>query len=128
MSVVFFVKQKTAYEMRMSDWSSDVCSSDLGVLHRDHGPDVQRLAVRALRPVQELRPCAVPARVTVPCQSGKTGPCGGAWAPSGPRTTTKIGRAPSRQTACQYVESSVAAVTLKKKKHKYNDNTNKHPI
>src|SRR3546814_9767218 len=27
----FFVKQKTAYEMRISDWSSDVCSSDLEV-------------------------------------------------------------------------------------------------
>src|SRR3546814_9348045 len=26
---VFFVKQKTSYEMRISDWSSDVCSSDL---------------------------------------------------------------------------------------------------
>src|SRR3546814_12583523 len=32
----FFVKQKTAYEMRISDWSSDVCSSDLFVL-----PEVQ---------------------------------------------------------------------------------------
>src|SRR3546814_2632473 len=30
MLVVFFFKQKTAYEMRISDWSSDVCSSDLG--------------------------------------------------------------------------------------------------
>src|SRR3546814_14166223 len=29
MYVVFFFKQKTAYEMRISDWSSDVCSSDL---------------------------------------------------------------------------------------------------
>src|SRR3546814_8260051 len=28
-SVVFFFTQKTAYEMRISDWSSDVCSSDL---------------------------------------------------------------------------------------------------
>src|SRR3546814_10098450 len=28
----FFFKQKTAYEMRISDWSSDVCSSDLPVL------------------------------------------------------------------------------------------------
>src|SRR3546814_8723979 len=28
----FFFKQKTAYEMRISDWSSDVCSSDLRVL------------------------------------------------------------------------------------------------
>src|SRR3546814_2101316 len=29
---VFFFKQKTAYEMRISDWSSDVCSSDLQTL------------------------------------------------------------------------------------------------
>src|SRR3546814_7372258 len=29
LSVFFFFKQKTAYEMRISDWSSDVCSSDL---------------------------------------------------------------------------------------------------
>src|SRR3546814_20363660 len=29
MFVFFFFKHKTAYEMRMSDWSSDVCSSDL---------------------------------------------------------------------------------------------------
>src|SRR3546814_13475499 len=32
---VFFFKQKTAYEMRISDWSSDVCASDL--LQRDQG-------------------------------------------------------------------------------------------
>src|SRR3546814_6413907 len=30
----FFFKQKTAYEMRISDWSSDVCSSDLGTPRR----------------------------------------------------------------------------------------------
>src|SRR3546814_7474122 len=30
--VCFFFKKKTAYEMRISDWSSDVCSSDLLVL------------------------------------------------------------------------------------------------
>src|SRR3546814_1633664 len=29
-TLLFFFKQKTAYEMRISDWSSDVCSSDLG--------------------------------------------------------------------------------------------------
>src|SRR3546814_7736378 len=29
MNYIFFFKQKTAYEMRISDWSSDVCSSDL---------------------------------------------------------------------------------------------------
>src|SRR3546814_15661106 len=33
--VVFFFKQKTAYEMRISDWSSDVCSSDLRTARRD---------------------------------------------------------------------------------------------
>src|SRR3546814_3728581 len=48
MSVVryffFFFKQKTAYEMRISDWSSDVCSSDLPV---EPGEDV-RLDVHAL--------------------------------------------------------------------------------
>src|SRR3546814_981353 len=32
---VFFFKQKTAYEMRISDWSSDVCSSDLQRIGRD---------------------------------------------------------------------------------------------
>src|SRR3546814_5756241 len=33
--VFFFFKQKTAYEMRISDWSSDVCSSDLFALATD---------------------------------------------------------------------------------------------
>src|SRR3546814_9387770 len=35
--VFFFFKQKTAYEMRISDWSSDVCSSDL--LARELSPE-----------------------------------------------------------------------------------------
>src|SRR6187455_2964127 len=33
----FFFKQKTAYEMVMSDWSSDVCSSDLDAIREDCG-------------------------------------------------------------------------------------------
>src|SRR3546814_10206968 len=40
--VGFFFKQKTAYEVRISDWSSDVCSSDLG------GPSL-RLSARPAR-------------------------------------------------------------------------------
>src|SRR3546814_18110612 len=36
MFISFFFKQKTAYEMRISDWSSDVCSSDLPRRH-GHG-------------------------------------------------------------------------------------------
>src|SRR3546814_8754943 len=38
-SVFFFFKQKTAYEMRISDWSSDVCSSDLDVAANVSGID-----------------------------------------------------------------------------------------
>src|SRR3546814_17720603 len=34
-SSFFFFKQKTAYEMRISDWSSDVCSSDLSATRRN---------------------------------------------------------------------------------------------
>src|SRR3546814_6979940 len=40
----FFFKQKTAYEMRISDWSSDVCSSDL-FPEIDHNPRAK--AIRA---------------------------------------------------------------------------------
>src|SRR3546814_2962731 len=42
--VFFFFKQKTAYEMRISDWSSDVCSSDLtGVpwIGEDRSPEAR---------------------------------------------------------------------------------------
>src|SRR3546814_2702715 len=42
MSCVVFFKQKTAYEMRISDWSSDVCSSDLG-----RGPHRADISARA---------------------------------------------------------------------------------
>src|SRR3546814_17863195 len=50
MLLVFFCcKQKTAYEMRISDWSSDVCSSDLS------------LAVRARARRRRLRPIGVRA-------------------------------------------------------------------
>src|SRR3546814_10226295 len=37
MLLFFFFKQKTAYEMRISDWSSDVCSSDLAKLRKTQG-------------------------------------------------------------------------------------------
>src|SRR3546814_3372629 len=46
----FFFKQKTAYEMRISDWSSDVCSSDLtGVLAIGF---LSAAVILAARPVQ----------------------------------------------------------------------------
>src|SRR3546814_6723629 len=70
----FFFKQKTAYEMRISDWSSDVCSSDLlprlvpafaeGRLHRLSRSGLfgrRRIARR-----QADRGCALPSRRAVP--------------------------------------------------------------
>src|SRR3546814_10910825 len=45
---VFFFKQKTAYEMRISDWSSDVCSSDLSTLPDFTGVERGALAGRLL--------------------------------------------------------------------------------
>src|SRR3546814_20025706 len=45
----FFFKQKTAYERRISDWSSDVCSSDLLVGHRAPRRRGTQVAVAHLR-------------------------------------------------------------------------------
>src|SRR3546814_3619893 len=47
-SLFFFFKQKTAYEMRISDWSSDVCSSDLLARRRRPGA-AARIGRRAHR-------------------------------------------------------------------------------
>src|SRR3546814_6651493 len=47
-SFYFFFKQKTAYEMRISDWSSDVCSSDLA--RRAAGGDLDQPAALGHRP------------------------------------------------------------------------------
>src|SRR3546814_16420830 len=60
-ALFFLFKQKTAYEMRISDWSSDVCSSDLAfrkVVQRDgddEQPDAAELCRRrAFRPADEV--------------------------------------------------------------------------
>src|SRR3546814_20516435 len=48
--VFFFFKQKTAYEMRISDWSSDVCSSDLAAdMLREVARKGEYLAHKALQ-------------------------------------------------------------------------------
>src|SRR3546814_4673497 len=48
--VVFCFKQKTAYEMRISDWSSDVCSSDLSfVQYAWNGDRVAHIILFELR-------------------------------------------------------------------------------
>src|SRR3546814_7713842 len=54
--VFFFFKQKTAYEMRISDWSSDVCSSDLdGGFSADDERLVSDLAAHAAVLIEHSR-------------------------------------------------------------------------
>src|SRR3546814_1827800 len=70
----FFFKQKTAYEMRISDWSSDVCSSDL--LDRREGAVVE-IGLHPRQRGDEARIARSPG--------------------------SKIGRASCRERVCQYV-------------------------
>src|SRR3546814_2302951 len=53
----FFFKQKTAYDMRISDWSSDVCSSDLVVSQAPHFQPFLNRACRKLCTSQGVWPC-----------------------------------------------------------------------
>src|SRR3546814_4241951 len=54
--VVFLFKQKTAYELRISDWSSDVCSSDLTALPLALAIDLALLALFAIQHSGMARP------------------------------------------------------------------------
>src|SRR3546814_7881855 len=56
----FFFKQKTAYEMRISDWSSDVCSSDLPLEQIACG---HRADVANAEPEQQPRGVGLPLRL-----------------------------------------------------------------
>src|SRR3546814_9823091 len=85
----FFFKQKTAYEMRISDWSSDVCSSDLPSARvatlqpARHSPRDHRHASGGDLCLR----CGGPRALVQP-------PRGGA---------VEIGRASCRERGCQYV-------------------------
>src|SRR3546814_2708287 len=90
-SFFFFFKQKTAYEMRISDWSSDVCSSDLDGLYRLLPVRRGVADILAARPLDGGE--AVPKRgdhvariVDRQCRLGQ-----------------EIGRASCRERVCQYV-------------------------
>src|SRR3546814_16569775 len=102
---IFFIKQKTAYGWRISDWSSDVCSSDLPII-------AQRLQVS--QPVLDV----LFARVCLHFV-GATHDVGGDAQPIDHRFAERrdgqIGRAACRERVCPYVSLSVVAVTLKKK-------------
>src|SRR3546814_9849114 len=73
--VFFFFKQKTAYEMRISDWSSDVCSSDL----RDEVGGralFEREAEPGMAQHRELHGEADPVRVATPRGDQREVACG----------------------------------------------------
>src|SRR3546814_6402701 len=111
----FFFKQKTAYEMRISDWSSDVCSSDLGQSYdSDRG-----------RPPRPARPLAAPHLVHPPSGPAKmSGPVvgeegnAGCILAAGGAFAVLFGRSEEHTSELQsLMRISYAVFCLKKKKH-----------
>src|SRR3546814_1528548 len=82
----FFFKQKTAYEMRISDWSSDVCSSD---------------PVKGM-PIYEYE-CKKCGRVTEALQGFNDPPLKKCKYCKTGKLEKQIGRASCRERVCQYV-------------------------
>src|SRR3546814_6586652 len=90
--VLFFFKQKTAYEMRISDGSSDVCSSDLSLQAITVGA---HLGATGACPRIPVAPRCAPTRPM---------PMMRAAAPPSPAACrAEIGRASCRERVCQYV-------------------------
>src|SRR3546814_18258976 len=134
--ILFFFKQKTAYEMRISDWSSDVCSSDLvdhGVVERvgAQGREDQDAGIEQ-RPRNRQNPHPDAGHRQVQDQQHEVADIeAGDQAPDQVRLVgeqeraglqtvlleggDEIGRASGRDRVCQYVEVSVGAGALKKK-------------
>src|SRR3546814_4498715 len=87
--VFFFFKQKTAYEMRISDWSSDVCSSDLRVFASS------RESLIPFGTYLPIEPNESPQTVRHDGRNSSRPPI--IW------SRGKIGRASCRERVCQYV-------------------------
>src|SRR3546814_5654705 len=98
--IIFFFKQKTAYEMRISDWSSDVCSSDLTVEAnwlQIRGNTMMRRAITLAALIMFAAPASArPAACTT---------IDGAVivADDGTYLGKEIGRASGRERVCPYV-------------------------
>src|SRR3546814_16551609 len=132
--LLFFYKQKTAYEMRISDWSSDVCSSDRLLLAgqqralQQQGL-LQHAGQRSLgreAPAQHVLVGFVTQGLDHAARDRQRAAAGcveiGQRRRPGARQQflqRQIGRASCRERVCQYVEISVVADSLKKKQ---NDN------
>src|SRR3546814_5755789 len=93
----FFFKQKTAYEMRISDWSSDVCSSDL--------PGFERIAQRLHHELIDMDRLAERMLFVEICHTAEHPVPGERAAEEDQRDPGigKIGRASCRARVCQYV-------------------------
>src|SRR3546814_1041329 len=101
--IIFFFKQKTAYEMRISDWSSDVCSSDLsaGTYNLLQPELATQLRDRKAANIASTNANAVAAgNIGCLVQIGGGLEAGGR---SMPVLHTEIGRASCRESVCQYV-------------------------
>src|SRR3546814_16676134 len=107
----FFFKQKTAYEMRISDWSSDVCSSDLS-LYPARSP--QRRRARGAQSRQSDVP-GDPRAEGCGARGGRAHRCRARSVHQPRPRRADIGRASCRERVCQYVSISVVAVSVKKK-------------
>src|SRR3546814_8097828 len=92
--VFFFFKQKTAYEMRISDWSSDVCSSDL--------LETAELRIGQMTPKPLFGLSRLPAHLAGMVASRSLDAQCHSPTPT-PPLEGKIGRASCRERVCQYV-------------------------
>src|SRR3546814_4762406 len=95
--LVFFFKQKTAYEMRISDWSSDVCSSDLIARKELSAAEVLEAAIARIEARNPALNAVVHAQFDTARAAVKAG------LPAGPLHGVQIGRASCRERVCQYV-------------------------
>src|SRR3546814_3166599 len=92
---VFFFKKKTAYDMRISDWSSDVCSSDLGSGIFDHFV----ILLLDLVPVDRAGEAEEGVHLLLLREGGDQRPVG----VLGIDLAQQIGSASCRERVCQYV-------------------------
>src|SRR3546814_10618039 len=103
---VFFFKQKTAYEMRISDWSSDVCSSDLDDQQQRKLAVGEIGLVRLHIPDESAHPGREPGPGFRCCQvavAGHLSHTRNAGSGHETRVGNKLGGASCRARVCQYV-------------------------
>src|SRR3546814_15788464 len=103
--------------MRISDWSSDVCSSDLAAdpQPRRRRAGAERICSGLLFTACRRRPHHHRSDADLERRAGLPGYARPLHARTGGRM--EIGRASWRERVCQYVKISVGAVSLKKKKY-----------